>query len=417
MAVGLLVNGFAAYGFLVISARMLGPAAYAPLSILWTLVFLAGPGLFMPLEQELGRRLASRRAEDAGGDLVFRIGIAGGVLALALVALSGAATRPILEHLLGNQALLLAGLLISIVGYCALYLVRGILSGTGEFGRYGLLMGAEGVIRVLACGGLAVLGARTAGPYGLLVGLTPLLAVAVTWPRGLTRAARAGGTMGWRALSAALAHLLTGQMLAQLLVNAAPLAVALLATRTQQGVAGRFLACLVLARVPLFLFQAVQAALLPKLAALVHQERGIDFRAALRRLTSGVAAVIAVVSAGAFLVGPEMVRFFFGSEFELGRRDLLYLAAGSGIYMIAIVYAQALIALGAHSRVAVGWLAGLVGFIAATAAGSDLLLRVETGLLTGAAVAAGVMATIALERMRVRIPVVVPAAAPDAVRS
>jgi O-antigen/teichoic acid export membrane protein len=411
------VNGFAAYGFLVISARMLGPAAYAPLSILWTLVFLAGPGLFMPLEQELGRRLASRPAEDAGGDLVFRIGIAGGVLALALVALSGAASSPILEHLLGNQALLLAGLLISIVGYCVLYLVRGILSGTGEFGRYGLLMGAEGVIRVLACGGLAMFGARTAGPYGLLVGLTPLLAVALTWPRRLTRAGRAGGTMGWRALSAALAHLLTGQMLAQLLVNAAPLAVALLATRTQQDVAGRFLACLVLARVPLFLFQAVQAALLPKLAALVHQGRGMDFRTALRRLTSGVAAVIALVSAGAFLVGPEMVRFFFGPEFDLGRRDLLYLAAGSGIYMIAIVYAQALIALGAHSRVAVGWLAGLVGFIAATAAGSDLLLRVETGLLTGATVAAGVMAAIALERMRVRIPVVVTVPAPEAVRS
>ncbi len=79
--------------------------------------------------------------------------------------------------------------------------------------------------------------------------------------------------------------------------------------------------------------------------------------------------------------------------------------------MIAIVYAQALIALEAHSRVTVGWLAGLVGFVIATAAGSDLLLRVESGLVSGASVAALVMAGMAFERMRARIPLAVTAAA------
>jgi O-antigen/teichoic acid export membrane protein len=412
---GLLVNGFAAYGFLVISARMLGPTAYAPLSVLWTLVFLAGPGFFLPVEQELGRRLAANPGGEDRGNLILRAGLAGGALALGLVVLSLAAARPILDNLLGGQNLLLAGLVVAMAAYCAFYVTRGALSGTGHFRRYGFLVGAEGIIRLAACLMIALLGVTTAGPYGLLVGLAPLGAVALVGPGRIGGRLGAPASASWRELTGALSHLLTSQVLAQLLVNAAPLAVALLATSAQQNQAGRFLACLVLARVPLFLFQAVQAALLPKLSMLVHQGRGLDFRIALKRLTTAVVAVIALVSAGAFLMGPELVRFFFGPQFELGRSDLVYLATGSGVYMIAIVYAQALIALEAHSRVAVGWLAGLVGFVVATAAGADLLLRVETGLVTGSSVAALVMAGIAIERMRARVPrVTSAAAAPEA---
>ena len=418
VGVGLLINGFAAYGFLVISTRMLGPAAYAPLSILWTLVFLAGPGFFLPIEQELGRRLAGRREDEGTGNLILRAGLAGAVIAAALIVAGLAAAGPLLDNLLGGQSLLLLGLLLAIAGYSIFYVTRGVLSGTGRFGRYGVLVGAEGVLRIGACAVIALLGVSTAGPYGLMIGLVPLAAAAAVAPKMIGRDRGSGPSVAWRELSGALSHLVTSQVLAQLLVNAGPLAVALLATEAQQGEAGRFLACLVLARVPLFLFQAVQAALLPKLAALVHHDRGIEFRIALRRLTAGVSAVILAVCAGAFLLGPEAVRLFFGPEFELGRSDLFYLAAGSGIYMIAIVYAQALIALEGHSRVAVGWLAGLVGFVVATAAGSELLLRVEWGLVTGGSVAALVMAGMAFSRMRVRMPLMVTATpAVDAART
>jgi O-antigen/teichoic acid export membrane protein len=414
---GLLVNGFAAYGFLVISARMLGPAAYAPLSVLWTLIFLAGPGFFLPIEQELGRRLAGHPEHEGRGNLIARAGLAGAVLASGLTVATLIGARPILDHLLAGKGLLLVGLIVAMATYCISYVTRGVLSGTGQFNGYGFLVGSEGALRVAACAVIALLGISTAGPYGVVIGLAPLGAVALVAPKRLRRDRRTGVSVAWRELSGALSHLLTSQVLAQLLVNAGPLAVALLATNAQQGQAGRFLACLVLARVPLFLFQAVQAALLPKLAALVHQGREIEFRTALRRLTGGVSALIALVSAGAFLLGPETVRFFFGPQFELGRSDLFYLAAGSGIYMIAIVYAQALIALEAHSRVTVGWLAGLVGFVVATAAGSDLLLRVESGLVAGASVAALVMAGMALERMRARIPLALTAAAAPNVAS
>ncbi|MEA2685075.1 MAG: hypothetical protein QOE93_270, partial [Actinomycetota bacterium] len=67
VAAGLVVLGLTAYAFLVIAARALGPEAYAPLSALWAIVFLVGPGCFVPLEQELARSLAARGAAGLGG--------------------------------------------------------------------------------------------------------------------------------------------------------------------------------------------------------------------------------------------------------------------------------------------------------------------------------------------------------------
>src|SRR5205807_10293590 len=59
---GLAVLGLTAYGFLILSARAVGPRRYASLSALWAAVYLAGPGFFLPLEQEVGRAVAARRA-------------------------------------------------------------------------------------------------------------------------------------------------------------------------------------------------------------------------------------------------------------------------------------------------------------------------------------------------------------------
>ena len=58
-----------------------------------------------------------------------------------------------------------------------------------------------------------------------------------------------------------------------LVLNASPLAVQLLANDQQIDESGKFLNALLVARVPLFFFQAVQAALLPRLSGLVGQEK------------------------------------------------------------------------------------------------------------------------------------------------
>src|SRR4051794_35194797 len=107
VACGLAVSGAAVYAFLAVSGRALGPAAYAPLAALWALVFLLGPGLFGPLEQELARALSSRRAAGVGSaPVIRRAALAGGCFALALALLTLALSAPLRDRLFDGDELL-----------------------------------------------------------------------------------------------------------------------------------------------------------------------------------------------------------------------------------------------------------------------------------------------------------------------
>jgi O-antigen/teichoic acid export membrane protein len=116
-----------------------------------------------------------------------------------------------------------------------------------------------------------------------------------------------------------------------------------------------------------------------------------------------VAALAAAGSVGAFLVGPVIVRLFFGASYGLGRLDLLYLAAASGAYMLAVVFAQGLIALHGHGLAAAGWLIGVVVHLVVTAVATGLLVRVELGFLAGATTAAGTLAVLLRRRCEDRL--------------
>ncbi|HBH76541.1 MAG TPA: polysaccharide biosynthesis protein, partial [Acidimicrobiaceae bacterium] len=60
IALGLAINGISTYGFLVLARRAVGDEAYGGLAIVWSLVYILGPGLFQPLEQEVARATAAR---------------------------------------------------------------------------------------------------------------------------------------------------------------------------------------------------------------------------------------------------------------------------------------------------------------------------------------------------------------------
>ena len=392
---GLIISGVTSYGFLAISARALGPERYAPLGVLWALTYVVCPGVFLPLEQEVGRALSSRRAKGVGsGPLIRRAALAGGVASAVLIAAT-AATGPLsLPHLFDDKVLLLVALTVALGGYYVEFLVRGVLSGNGRFKAYGVILGAEAFLRMLACFGLAVVGVDTVGPYGVLIGIAPIAAtlIGIRKERGLITP---GPDAPWSELSTALGYLLAGSVMAQLLVNAGVFAVQILADADQKGpggVAGRFLNGLIIARVPLFMFQAVQAALLPKLAHLAGAGRHDDFRTGLKRLLAVVVAIGSVATLTALAIGPFVVTTMFGKGFELSHTDLGYLAGASAIYMLALALAQALIALANYSRVVLGWAAGLVAFVGVTALGHDLLPRVEHGFLAGSVASALVMA-------------------------
>ena len=400
VGVGLVINGIMAYAFLGLAGRTLGADANEPLAVMWAMIYLIGPGVFLPLEQEVSRALANRWAQGLGvGPLVRQAGVLGmglaGVLVVATAALSGV----LLDHLFDDQWLLVAGFSLAVVSYGAVHLARGMLAGLGRFRGYSAYFVAENTLRFAAGAVLAVVGVTTAGPFGLVVGVTPMLALAFAL-RGEKDLASDGPPAPWAELSGALGSLLAASILTAFLLYAGPVAVELLADESQSGEASRFLAGLTIARVPVFMFQAVQAALLPKLSALAGAGRLVEFKQRLNRLLMAVGAIAVAGVIGAFLLGPTIIRVLFGQDFVMDRVDIALLAMSSGAFMIAVALGQALIALSGQSKVALGWLIGVVTFLGVTALGNDLLLRVEVGLVAGSAVAAVVIGVVAARRLR-----------------
>ena len=64
---GLLVASITSYVFLILSLDALDQSGKAAFGAFWGLIFVAGPGFFLPLEQEIGRAVSHRRANGMGG--------------------------------------------------------------------------------------------------------------------------------------------------------------------------------------------------------------------------------------------------------------------------------------------------------------------------------------------------------------
>jgi O-antigen/teichoic acid export membrane protein len=388
---GLLASGVGAYAFLVIASRALGPDRYSPLSALWALIFVAAPGLFLPLEQEVGRALAARRVAGVGWrPVLVRATTLGACLVLALLVVTGAAAKPIIDRLFDGQALLFAGFAAAVTCYAGYFLARGTLAGLGRFRAYGWLLGAESGARLLATLALAVAGVQVAGIYSLAIGIPAAVAVAVVLPRQRDLASP-GPPAPWSELGPALGLLLVGSLMAQLLINIAPLAIKVIDT-SDTAQAGRFLDAIIVARIPLFFFQAVQASLLPRLSAQAAAGRLDEFRAGLRDILRLVAVVVVVATLGMFVLGPFVVRVVFGSGFVLGRTDFALLAFGSELMMAGFALAYGCIALASYGRAALGWTAGIATVAVGLAVLPGDVLRVELAFCAGVMAACTVLA-------------------------
>jgi len=410
VGIGLLISGLTAYGFQIIAQRALTKPEYTALNGLWVVAFILAPGFFLPLEQEVGRAIADRRVRGlGGGPVVKRAAIAGALLVSSLIALTllaqgvlGAASNTdISDIVFHGKGVLLPCLLIALVTYSCEHLTRGTLSGNGRFGPYGLILAAEGIIRVVPCAVLYASGVNDIFWYGLAFSVPPLAAsaIAVRGQRGLLEP---GPEAPWSELSVNLGWLFGGSVLAQALSYSPVLAVILFAENAGQRTrAADFIAGFFIARIPILLFQAVQAALLPKLARLAAAGQHADFRNGLRKLLGVVIAIGILGVIGGATLGPTVGDILF-KNFDLGRRDLALLAAGSALFVLALTLAQALIALMGHARATWCWLLGNVVFWVVAAASTDnLFLRGELGFVAGGAAAMVCMAWQLLKQIRV----------------
>ncbi len=398
VGVGLLIAGVSSYAFFKIGAAALGDAGFKPINSLWFATFFLAPGFFLPLEQEMGRALAQRRGLGQGGRPVVRriIPLAIALTAIVVVAVligSGQITERFFE---GNWVVT-AALIVGFLSYAPVHLARGICSGSGRFASYGVVMGADGASRIVGCLLLWLAGVTTVGAYAFVVALAPLVGVSIVFARRGLKTAD-GPPADWKEVTPNLGWLLLGSVFAAGLVNAGPIAVDLLkgdATDSNARVT-QFGYGVLLGRVPLFLFQAVQAALLPRLAGLAGRGELTEFRLGFRKLLKVVIAVGVMGVIGSALLGPFVLSKVYNAD--LSRRTITMLVLGTAIYMVALTFAQAVIALHGHALVALGWGVGMVTFVLVTSLSSnELYLRVELGLVASSIVACAAFA-LALQR-------------------
>jgi O-antigen/teichoic acid export membrane protein len=400
VGVALLIAGVATYAFFKVgNVAVGGDEAFAPIASMWFATFALAPGFFLPLEQELGRALSYRRAATEGARPVVRKVLSLGGMLVAIVTLAILAISPLLANsYFGGDWFMVVALIAAFAAYAPAHLARGVCSGSGRFREYAIILGSDGVVRIVLCVALAVIGVTAAGAYGLAIAVSPLFAVAYVYRRGGLRT-EPGPPAEWSEVTPNLGWLLLGSVFAASLLNAGPITASILAADNESALVTQFSYGVLLARIPLFLFQAVQAALLPRLSQLAARGEIAEFRSGLRRVMLIVVAVGVAGTLGALVLGPWAIEIVYDAQ--LSGRTLAMLSASSACYMLALATAQAVIALRGHALVALGWGIGVVGFLLGTWLSSDQVFRrIEIGLLVSS-IAALAAFTLAL-RQRLR---------------
>ena len=352
---------------------------YTPLGMLWALSFLLGPGIFQPLEQQTARSIASRSGREII-PVAKAASIIGGSVTLLLIILALSFNSWLTESIFSGESSLLIAIILVVVGLGSAHLVKGILAGAGRFKNYAQYLVGEGLGRLVATAVLAIFASGEVWMYGLALGLSPFIGISFALIRQ-NDLIRHGSPVRAREISSSLGILLLASLATAMVLNVSPLAVELLAGTGQKEEPGKFLNALLIARIPLFFFQAIQAALLPRLSQLVVAEDYEKFKHELKRLLSfvtvfGVCFIFLMAVAGQWVT-----RIAFGSEYEISNRNMLLLAISSIGLMYALSITQGLLAFHRQGLSATAWIVGIATFPVTAAFGNDLFLRVEIALI------------------------------------
>jgi O-antigen/teichoic acid export membrane protein len=390
---GTAVLGLASYIQLAAAGRTLPSDRMAGVSVLWTLVFSVGLGLFFPIEQEVTRLVAARVVAGQGVAPVMRRAAITSLSLLVVVCVPvGLLARPIANRLFDGNVSLVGALIAAFAALSVAYVTRGVLAGTGRFVVYGAQLALDGALRVFFSVLLAVAGVHSPLLFAAVLTVPTLLSVGATLPWVL-RAARPGSggpVLPWRSLGSGLLALIPSTLLAQLLVNISVISVKLLAPEDTALITA-LLSAVVLARVPLFVFGSLQASLLRGLSTAVAANDRHAYRQLLLRTASFTALLGGTGGLAAVALGPWLVPRLFGSPDLLGWPDFAWLSAGTLFYMLASVLGQALQTTGGHGRQLLAWAVGTAALIGVTMSPLPIRDRVEIAYAVGAAITATIL--------------------------
>ncbi|MET9852902.1 hypothetical protein ABZY57_08150 [Streptomyces sp. NPDC006450] len=373
---GTVVLGAASYVHLMAAGHSLDTDGMAALSVLWTVLMSVGIGLFFPVEQELTRIVAAHRVAGTGVSGILRqiAGLTLGMLVLLAAGLAWA-TPLLADAFFSGHTEMVGALGLAFAAMGLGNISRGVLAGLGRFGPFGRQLGIDGALRIGLAVGFALAGVRSPLAFALILTVAPLVAALATSAPAL-RGLGKGPFDRWSRLLGGLGPLVVSTLLSQAVVNAAVVSTKLLAPRDGALVAG-LLNAIVLARVPLFVFGSLQASLLSGLSTAAAAGDRAGFSRLLGRTSLVVIALGVAGGVPATLFGPWLVEVLFKAEAELGHAVFFRISAGTLLYMLAMVFGQALLVLHEHRLQLLGWAAAALVLTGATLLPGEVSTRVS----------------------------------------
>ena len=370
------------YAVLYLAARDLDPAGFSVFGVFWGafgLVTGAANGLLQEATRDVRAASQAEPAVTATAQRVdrphthpMRVGAGVGLVAAATIAITSPLWAP---HVFAEARPLSVSLLsIGLAGFCLHATLLGMLAGTGRWTNYGSLMVTDAVIRVMIAAATFFCG------WGLVGFLWATVGGAVAWILLLSVSAGARTAAQVRTpgkVSAYLrgaSHSIAASAASAILVMGFP--VLLKATSGQLGAAGGVVILAVtLTRAPLLVpMTAMQGNLIAYFVDRRH--------ARLRALLKPAAVVLAVGTVGvlaAGFVGPWLLRFAFGPEYQTSGTLLAWLTAAAVTIAILTLTGSATVAASLHRAYSLGWVAATVA--------AALLLTLPLSLETRAVVA------------------------------
>ncbi|MEO6880700.1 MAG: hypothetical protein ABI181_07085 [Mycobacteriaceae bacterium] len=389
----------ASYAVLAVAGNALDARAFAAVTSFYLLLNTAGRGICSAVELHLTRAVAADVATGRPASAALR---ASRVQVLLLVVLAVALTlgsEPLLRTVFAGDSTLTVLLAAAVPGLAVAYAVRGRLAGERRYSPYAASFVVEALTTVVVGVVLLVVGAHDPRWWALAFITGPTVAAVVlvvtvrdarsaapgdAAPRARPSAASGGSLLAWSVL------VLGGS---QAVWNLSPV---ILTGRLSDapGLAAAFASLALVLRVPVLVFPAAQAVLLPVLTAgSTGASGGLRLHGALRNVLRTPWPWAAAGALGAWLLAavflaPPLVSIVFGSERLTGILGPLLLASATVIGGVATLAQTALVARGAYRAAGVGW---------AVAAGVLVVVsRTATASVTVAAAALAVAVLVAL---------------------
>lgn len=356
----------ASYVVLAVAGNALDARAFAAVTSFYLLLNTVGRGICSALELHLTRAVAADLVAGRPAMAALRASrVQVATLVLAAVAATLAA-EPLLRGVFADDSTLTLLLAAAVPGLAVAYAVRGRLAGERRYSPYSTSFVVEAATTVVVGVVLLVAGVHDPRWWALafITGPTVAAVVLVLTTRG-HRPGPAPRTQPSRPHSAASGGtLLVWSVLvlggSQAVWNLSPVILTGRLTDAP-GLAAAFASLALVLRIPVLVFPAAQAMLLPVLTASSSGRSGpLGLRRATRSLLRTPWPWAAVGALGAWLLAavflaPPLVSAVFGSVRLTGTLAPLLLASATVIGGVATLAQTALVARGSYRAAGLGW--------------------------------------------------------------